>query len=174
MCQTKHVVISKTAHQTQACLTCCYFKLKDDSQKHTQSTPAVLDLHGVETFSPNLDCTITCVAFSAKNLVNLSKSFLSCTLKFCAILLTETHNYTTRFFFSNRNEAFQYFACNEQADINIRTIANQKPTQRHKCKQRETCVTSRIYNEGHGGARFGKGHVVYQGIYLLCEFAEQW
>lgn len=37
-------------------------------------------LHCVDTFSPSLLCTIIWADFNAKNLVNLSKSFLSCAL----------------------------------------------------------------------------------------------
>lgn len=43
----------------------------------TQSVPEECGLHLVWTFSPSLDCTIIWAAFNARNLVNLSKSFLS-------------------------------------------------------------------------------------------------
>jgi len=64
----------------------------------TQSVPEECGLHLVWTFSPNLDCTIICAAFNARNLVNLSKSFLSWILsltvaifRICINLIYHTH-----------------------------------------------------------------------------------
>lgn len=127
---------------------CTELALWKNQQLHTQSVPAVFGLQGVDTFSPNLDCTMICVAFSAKNLVNLSKSFLSCRLSFWAIL-THTlpaHNHIWHISggFSGGNNAF----LPERTDINIRPTANQKATQRDVSatpQMQETCVTSRIY-----------------------------
>lgn len=64
----------------------------------TQSVPEECGLHFVWTFSPNLDCTIIWAAFNARNLVNLSKSFLSWILsltvaifRICINLIYHTH-----------------------------------------------------------------------------------
>ena len=62
----------------------CFSKRKKKKLTLTQSVPDEFGLHFVVTFSPDLDCTIICVALKAKNLVNLSRSFLSCILKLIA------------------------------------------------------------------------------------------